>query len=71
MKKESNFERLAAVDSVEGLSYTPDGDMVHLQFRTGDITYDLPIPVMEALKVEEYFIKVRRHLGSYIPGRNQ
>lgn len=58
-----NSKRLPPVEIVEGIYFNPQDSSVLLQYKSGSITYEIPFPLHEALKMEEYFIMVRRGIG--------
>ncbi|MCO6413349.1 MAG: hypothetical protein J5I92_11430 [Thiogranum sp.] len=60
---DENFYRHAQVDTVSGIFYDPDKAIVRLQYVSGDVTYEIPFPLEEALRMEEYFIMVRRGIA--------
>lgn len=61
---DNNFKRLAEVETVTGISYSPEDNSVRLQYVSDGMTYEIPFPLSEALRMEEYFIMVRRGISA-------
>jgi hypothetical protein len=52
-------QRLPEAEEVHGMHYESDTETVRLQYLSGGKTYELSMPLEEALKAEEWFIKIR------------
>lgn len=61
---DNNFKRLAEVETVTGIFYSPEDDSVRLQYVSDGMTYEISFPLREALRMEEYFIMVRRGISA-------
>jgi hypothetical protein len=59
-------QKLPEAEEVNGMHYEPHTETVHLQYVSKGKTYELSMPLQEALKAEEWFIKVREQLGVHI-----
>lgn len=65
----SEVKKLPIVENVQGVHFGPHADLVALQFKSGDDTYELCFEFSEFFKMEEFFIKVRQRLGGYMQER--
>ena len=59
-------ERLPEAEEVDGMYYESQTETVRLQYLSKGKTYELSMPLEEALKAEEWFIKIREQLGAHM-----
>jgi hypothetical protein len=59
-------ERLPEAEEVDGMHYEPNTETVRLQYLSRGKLYELSMPLEEALKAEEWFIKIREQLGAHM-----
>lgn len=62
-------QRLPEAEKINGMYYEPQSESVRLQYQSRGKIYELSMPLGEALKAEEWFIKVREHVGAQMRQR--
>jgi hypothetical protein len=59
-------QKLPEAEVINGMHYEPHTETVRLQYLSRGKLYELSMPLEEALKAEEWFIKVREQLGAHM-----
>ena len=62
-------ERVPDVTEVTGAYFEPMSSMVQLQYKSGDRLCEIRFPLEEILRAEDWFIKIRQHVGESTKSR--
>ena len=62
MPDKVDFAKLPPVEKIQGLYF--DGERALVQYLSSGTTYELAFPLTEVFQMDEWFIQLRRQIGS-------